>query len=111
MARQKEVLDHSNPKTKEKQSTNPPTCQISIFLKAEKLDFQDRFKEIEQTWARSNQKEGPKFYKFRKKVAATTIGNYLVNIDLWTIYSLSNRLFDSKYQHVEFFKMSGFPKW
>ena len=41
------------------------------------------------------------FKKFGKTVAAATIGDYLVNLDLWTIYSLNNRLF--KNQHVEFF--------
>ena len=33
---------------------------------------------------------------FGKIVAATTIGDYLVNLDLWTISSLSNILFDNK---------------
>ena len=36
------------------------------------------------------------FKKIGKIVAAATIGDYLVNPNLWTISSLSNRLFDSK---------------
>ena len=36
------------------------------------------------------------FTSLGKKVAATTIGNYLVNTDLWTISFLSNKLFDNK---------------
>ena len=43
-----------------------------------------------------NWEEGPKLQKIGKTVAAATIGNYLVNLDLWTISSLSNRLFDNK---------------
>ena len=42
-------------------------------------------------------KEGPNFFKkIGKIVAAARIGDYLVNPDLWTISSLSNRLFDNK---------------
>ena len=45
------------------------------FLKQRKMEFQDRYKEIKRTWDRWNQKEGPKFYKFGKKVA-TAIDGY-----------------------------------
>ena len=38
-------------------------------------------------------KGGSQIITFRKKVAAATIGDYLVNTDLWTTSSLSNRLF------------------
>ena len=41
-------------------------------------------------------KEGPKFQIFWKTATAATIGNYMVNLDLWTISSLKNRLFDNK---------------
>ena len=41
-------------------------------------------------------KGGSQILEFGKKVAAATIGDYLVNPDLWTISSLSNRLFDNK---------------
>ena len=38
--------------------------------------------------------------KLGRIVAAATIGDYMVNLDLWTISSLSNKLF--KNQHAEF---------
>ena len=41
-------------------------------------------------------RRGPKFKKFGETVAAATIGDYLVNLDLWTISSLVNRLLDNK---------------
>ena len=42
---------------------------------------------------KKNKKEGPKIENLGEKVTAATIGDYLVNTDLWTFYSLINRLF------------------
>ena len=51
-----------------------------------------------------NHEEGTKILRnLGKTVAAATIGDYLVDLDLWTISSLSNRLFNNKNNHVEFF--------
>ena len=45
-----------------------------------------------------------------EKVAAATIGDYLVNLDLWTIYSLSSRLFDNKTTILNSSRYMDFPK-
>ena len=49
------------------------------------------------------------FEKFGKKVAAATIGDYLVNSDLWKTASLSNRLFDSKTNTLNSSRCLDFP--
>ena len=49
------------------------------------------------------------FKNLGKTVAATTIGDYLVNLDLWTIYSLSNRLFDNKTNMLSSSRCLDFP--
>ena len=55
-------------------------------------------------------KEGPIFFfKFGKIVAAATIGDYHVNLDLWTISSLSNRLFDNKINMLNSSRCLDFP--
>ena len=42
---------------------------------------------VKQPEAIFSYEEGPKFKKFGgKTVAAATIGDYLVNLDLWAIY-------------------------
>ena len=55
-------------------------------------------------------RRGPKFKKFGETVAAATIGDYLVNLDLWTISSLDNRLFDNKTTMLNSSRYMDFPK-
>ena len=42
-------------------------------------------------------------------VVAATIGDYLVNIDLWTTTSLSNRLFNNKNNMLNSSRCMDFP--
>ena len=57
----------------------------------------NRVQETQKNPSKIKSKGGSKiFQKFGKKVVAATIGDYLVNPDLWTISSLNNRLFDNK---------------
>ena len=54
-------------------------------------------------------KGGSKILKFWEIVAAATIGDYLVNPDLWTISSLSNKLFDDKTNMLNSSRCLDFP--
>ena len=47
--------------------------------------------------------------KIGKKVAAITIGDYPVNIDLWKTSSFSNRLFDIKTNMLNSSRCLDFP--
>ena len=49
------------------------------------------------------------FKNLGKNVAAATIGDYLVNTDLWTTSSLSNRLFDNKTSMLNSSRCMDFP--
>ena len=49
------------------------------------------------------------FKIFGKIVAATTIGDYLVNLDLWIISSLSDRLFDNRTNMLNSSRCLDFP--
>ena len=55
-------------------------------------------------------RRGPKFKKFGETVAAATIGDYLVNLDLSTISSLDNKLFDNKTTMLNSSRYMDFPK-
>ena len=53
---------------------------------------------------------GSKIWKFGETVAAATIGDYLVDLDLWTIISWVTDCLRIN-ECVEFFQMSRFPEW
>ena len=85
------------------------------------IELNTRLKKI-QIWSRGKQssgiqlisdkiksKGGFKILKIWEIVAAATIGDYLVNTELWTISSLSNRLFDNKINMLNFSRCLGFP--
>ena len=55
-------------------------------------------------------RRAPKFKKFGETVVAATIGYYLVNLDLWKISSLDNRLFDNKATMLNSSRYMDFPK-
>ena len=84
-------LDHPTSKTKETIDLKS-NSRKSEFVAEEKTEFKKPNKSRQDKIKRRVQN----FKKIGEKVAATTIGDYLVNPDLWTIYSLSNRLFDNK---------------
>ena len=48
--------------------------------------------------------------KLGKTVAAATIGDYLVNLDLWTIIPWVTDCLTTN-ELIEFFQLSGFLKW
>ena len=54
-------------------------------------------------------KGGSKILKNWENVAAATIGDYLVNPDLWTISSLSNKLFNNKTNMLNSYRCLDFP--
>ena len=54
-------------------------------------------------------RRGPKFKKLGRTVAAATIGENLVNLDLWITTSLSNRLFNNKINMLNSSRCMDFP--
>ena len=104
LARQKDRFRSFNFRNEGKQLTSIQP-QKSKFVVEEKQSSG-----IETIPGKIKSKGGSKsFQKFGKKIAAATIGDYLVNPYLWTTSSLSNKLFDNKTNMLNSSRCLDFP--